>query len=39
VYSLWQILLRVLADDNTNSLRHVLYDRRSLRFHITFNGI
>jgi len=29
VYSLRQILLRVLADGNTNSLCNVFYDRRS----------
>jgi hypothetical protein len=39
VYSLWQILLRVLADGNTNVLRDALYDRRSSRFDIAFQGI
>ena len=39
VYSLWQILLRVLADGNTDSLRNALYDRHSSRFDIAFQGI
>jgi hypothetical protein len=39
VYSLRQMLLRVLADRNTNSLRNALYDRCSLRFDIAFDGI
>jgi len=39
VYSLWLILLRVLADSNTNSLRNALYDGRNLRFDIAFHGI
>jgi len=39
VYSLWQILLRVLADGNTNSLRNTLYDCCSSRFDIAFHGI
>jgi hypothetical protein len=39
VYSLRQILLRVQADGNTNSLRNTLYDRRSSRSDIVFHGI
>jgi len=39
VYYLWQILLWVLADGNTNSLRNALYDHRSSRFDIAFHGI
>ena len=39
VYSLRQILLRVLADGNTNSLRNALHDCRSSRFDIEFHGI
>jgi hypothetical protein len=39
VHSLRQILLRVLADGNTNSLRNALFDRHSSRFDITFHGI
>jgi hypothetical protein len=39
VYSLQQILLRVLAEGTTNSLCNTLYDRRSLRFDIAFHGI
>jgi len=38
-YSLRQMLLRVLADGSTSSLRNVLYDRRSSRFDIAFHGI
>jgi hypothetical protein len=38
-YSLWQILLRVVADGNTNSLGNALYDRRSLWFDIAFHEI
>jgi len=39
MYSLRQILLRVLADGNTNVLCNALYDHRSLRLDITFHGI
>jgi hypothetical protein len=39
VYSLQQILLRVLAHGNTNSLRNALYDRRCWRFDIEFHEI
>jgi len=39
VYSLRQILLRVLADGNNNSLRNALYDHRSSRIGIAFHGI
>jgi len=39
VYSLRQILLRVLADGNTNLLPYALYDRRSSTFDIAFHGI
>jgi hypothetical protein len=39
VYSLRQILLRVLADGNTNSFRNVLYDCCSSRFDVGFHGI
>jgi len=39
VYSLRQILLRVLANGNTNSLCNALYDRLSWRFDIGFHGI
>ena len=39
VYSLRQILLTVLADGNTNSLRNALYDRRNSRFDIVLHGI
>jgi hypothetical protein len=39
VCSLRQILLRVLADGNTDSLRNAWYDRRSSRFDIAFHGI
>jgi len=39
VYSLRQILLRVLADGNTNSLRNAFYDGRSSRLDIAFHGI
>jgi len=39
VYSLRQILLRVLADGNTKSLCNALYERRSSRFDIAFPGI
>jgi hypothetical protein len=37
VYSLWQILLRELADGNTNSLRNTLYVHRSVMFDIEFH--
>jgi len=36
---LQQILLRVLAESNTNLLRNALYDRRSTRFDIVFDGM
>jgi hypothetical protein len=39
VYSLLQIVLRVLADGNTNSLSNVLYDRHRTRLDIAFHGI
>jgi hypothetical protein len=39
VYSLRQILLRVLADGKTYSLRNALYDRRNWRFDIAFHAI
>jgi len=39
VYSLRQILLRVLADGYTKSLHNALYDRRSTRFDFVFHGI
>jgi len=39
VYSLRQILLRVLADGISNSLRNALYDRHSSRFDIAFHGV
>ena len=39
VYSLWQILLRVLADGNTNSLRNEWYDHCSSRLDIAFHEI
>jgi len=39
VYSLRQILLRVLADGNTNSLRNALCDSRSSKFDIALHGI
>jgi len=38
-YSLRQMLLRVLADGSTSSLRNALYDRRSSRFDIVFHGL
>jgi len=37
-YSLRQMLIRVLADSRTRSLRSALYDRRSSRFDIAFHG-
>jgi len=39
VYSLRQILLRVVADGSIRSLRKALYDRRSSRFDTAFDGI
>jgi hypothetical protein len=39
VYSLRQIVLRVLADGNTDSLHKVLYDCCSLGVDIVFHGI
>jgi hypothetical protein len=39
VYSLRQIVLRVLAESKTNSLHNVLYDRRSSWIDIAFPGI
>jgi hypothetical protein len=39
VYSLQQILLRVLADGNTKSLCNPLYERHGSRFDISFDGI
>jgi len=39
VYSLLQILLRVLADGNTNRHRNAFYVLPSSRFDIAFNGI
>jgi len=39
VYSLGQIILRVVADGNTNSLRNALYECGRSRFDITFHGI
>jgi len=39
VYSLRQILHRVLADGNTSPLRNVLYDCRSSRLDISFHGL
>jgi len=38
-YSLRQMILRVVADGRTASLRNVLYDRRSWRFDIAFQRI
>jgi len=38
-YSLQQILLRVVADGSTRSLRIASYDGRSSRFGIAFRGI
>jgi len=38
VYFLRQILLRVLADSNTNSLGNALYYRHSSRLNIAFHG-
>jgi len=39
VYSLRQIILRVLAQGNTSLLRNALYDRRSSRLDIAFHRI
>jgi hypothetical protein len=39
VYSLRQMLLRVVADGSTRSSRNALYDRRSSKFDIAFHGI
>ena len=39
VYSLWQVLLRVLADGNTNLLCNALYECRSSMFDIVFHGM
>ena len=39
VYSLRQILLRVLVDGNTNLLCNALYDQHSSRYDIDFHGI
>jgi len=38
-YSLRKMLLRVLDDGSTSSLRNALYNRRSSRFDIAFHGI
>jgi len=38
-YSLWQILLRVVADGSTRSSHNALYGRRSSRFDVAFRGI
>jgi hypothetical protein len=38
-YSLRQMLLRVVADGRTRSLRNALYDSRSSRIDIAFHGI
>jgi len=39
VCSIWQILLRVVADGNSRLLRDALYDRGSWRIDIAFHGI
>jgi len=39
VYSLQQILLRVLANGNTNSLCNALYEHRNSRFDIACHGM
>ena len=39
VYYLRPILLRVLADGNTNLLRIALYEHRSSRFDVAFQGM
>jgi len=38
-YSLWQMLLRVVADDRTGSSRNALYDCHRSRFDIAFHGM
>jgi len=38
-YSLWQMLLRVVADGSTRSSRDALYDHCTSRFDIAFQGI
>jgi hypothetical protein len=38
-YSLRQSLLKVMADGITSLLRNALYDRRSSRFEIGFQGM
>jgi len=38
-YSLWQMLLRVVADGSTRSLRNASYDHHSSRFDIACHGI
>jgi len=37
-YSLWQMLLKVVADGSTRSLPEALYDHHSSRFDIVFHG-
>jgi len=39
VYSLRHMVLRVLADGNTNSFRNALYDHSSSRLDIAFHGL
>jgi hypothetical protein len=39
LYSLWQMLLRVVADGSTSCLRNTLYDRHSLKFDLAFQRI
>jgi hypothetical protein len=38
-FSLWQMLLRVLADECASSLSNALYGRRSSRFEIAFQSM
>jgi hypothetical protein len=38
-YCLREMLLKVVADDGTRSLRNALYDRHSSSFDIAFSGI
>jgi hypothetical protein len=38
-YSLWQKMLRVLADGSTSWLHNALYDCRSSSFEIAFQGL
>jgi len=38
-YSLRHMLLRVLADGSTSSLRNVVHDRRTSRIEVAFHGI